>query len=98
MATETTTLIIESVSREVGDTEATITLGNQSVPPVYVDSTILINNRRTGNFLPVATVTEVTNGNTVVVTGLSALDVSDFEIPDDEIGAVGYVTNTYPVS
>ncbi len=98
MATENTTLVINSITRVSGDTEATINLGNQYNPPIYVGSTIKITNRLNGSYLPEATVTEVTNGNTIIVTGLSEEDVSDFVITDDELGASGIITNTYPVT
>ena len=98
MATETVTLVVQSVSRVLGEENATITLGNQYAPPIYLGSTIQINNRRDGSYLPTATVVEIVDSATIVVTGLSEQDVSDFAIPQDEIGAVGYITNTYPIS
>lgn len=97
MATNTVTLIIESVGRVSGDANATLTLGNQYAPPVYLGDKIKIQNAINGSYLPEATVVEVTNQNTIVVTGLSVLDVSDFEIADDEFSSTGYITNTYPI-
>jgi hypothetical protein len=97
MSTNTVTLIIESVSRVSGEENATLTLGNQYAPPIYLGDKIKIQNAINGSYLPEATVVEVTNPNTVIVTGLSALDVSDFEIADDEFSSTGYITSTYPI-
>ncbi len=88
---------IQSITRVNGSADATITFQPDPAFQVFVGSTIKINNRLHGGYIPTATVTDVLDETSVIVTGISVLDVSnDFEVSDDELGAIGIITNTYP--
>ncbi len=93
----TITSSISNVSRQSGEENAIITFVNNTV--CYVSDTIKINNRLSGGFLSTTdpiTIVGIINPNTVVVTGLSEEDASDFVITDDEIGANAVITVAYP--
>jgi len=92
----TVTAAIQSITRVIGSADATITFQPSPVLQVFVGSTIKINNRRSGGYIATATVTDVLDEVSVIVTGISGLTVSDFTIPDNELGATAVITNTYP--
>jgi|JI102314A2RNA_FD_contig_21_14638031_length_1045_multi_4_in_0_out_0_2 hypothetical protein len=90
------TAAIQSIDRTIGSADATINFQPSPVFQVFVGSTIKINNRLNGGYIATATVTDVVSSTAVIVTGISGLTVSDFTIPDDELGATAIITNTYP--
>lgn len=88
---------IAQVNRVNGSANATVNFQDDVV--IFPGSTLKIQNRlNTGYVVTSAaiTVTSVVDARTVVVTGLSALDASDFVVPDEEIGTNCAITNTYP--
>ncbi len=78
------TAAIQSIDRTIGSADATINFQPSPVFQVFVGSTIKINNRLNGGYIATATVTDVVSSTAVIVTGISAVTVSDFTIPDDE--------------
>ena len=95
MATINATIV--NVSRELGEENAVITFAENTV--CYVDDTLKINNRLNGGYLDTTdpiTIVGIVNPTTIVVTGLSEEDASDFVISDDEIGANAAITVDYP--
>jgi hypothetical protein len=99
MSTQSTLALIQQIARTIASDDATITFA-QPVQ-VFVGSTIQINNRLNTGYVVTTdpiTVTDVLDSTTVVVTGLSEDDTSDFVVPDEEIGLNCYITNTYPQS